>query len=1822
MDLSRAKRRRGAARASVTRLNESVDKLEAKSELTRTDRLMVSRLVKKLEDWDAEFRKHHDVILDLTEEDTTAIEREQAIFDEHDEKVTQLSLRLQVLGLEDSEARPPSTSDADTSQHLEKRLRYISDTLETIRDSVSHLVTGRGFDDCLLQVSEKRVDKLTSELSDVTRDILCTKDDERSLMAEEATIEKELFALNLKINRLRQEQLKFLESESVPKETKVYTTGVKLPKISVPSFKGDLLDWSSFWEQFNIAIHSKEQLTDAEKLAYLKDSLKDGPARHAIEGLAQTAENYEEAITCLRKRYDRPRLIHQAHVRAVVEAPPLKDGSGRELRRLHDVINQHMRAITAMTDNSLEAFVTSIIETKLDRTSMFAWQDYSHESRQVPSYEKLLEFLDRRAQATENTVRESERKRSGTAPERKISSKLSYATNVEETCIACKSAKHPLYGCKAFKGFPHSKKLELVRENGLCLNCLKSGHFANRCPCTQKCKKCQKPHHSWLHIDQPNEAKEPTTPATEREFTHISQLRNCQQVLLMTCQVLVIAPDGSTSRVRALLDSASSASFITERLTQRLRLPRRRHGVKISGIGGATSQLTVHGTVQCGITRIGQQGKVLNIEALVLPRITSDLPSHPVPFNHKWKHLLNLTLADPDFGTPGSVDLLLGADTFSRAMLNGRRHGPSGSPSAFKTHFGWVLAGAVRDERTNQKTAESCYHSTTLEEMLRRFWETEDYGLQQPVLSLEERAVVEHFKEKHSRDESGRFIVPLPIRSNVTPLGESRSVAVKRFESLERSLRAKGRFEEFAVALNEYMNMDHAEPVPMEELCKPVNKVYYLPMHMVRKESSTTSKVRIVFDASATTGSGASLNDQLLVGPTVHSPLIDVLLRFRRHKVALAADVSRMYRAVLLPEDQRDLHRFVWRDDPRRPLIDYRMKRLTFGVSASSFAANMAIRQNALDHEKSHPQAAQAVLDEFYVDDGLTGEDSIEKGITLQTQLQELFGFGGFALRKWRSNESAVLAHIPSHLLDSEVSREITPDEFVKVLGVEWNASLDSFRPTISSLAPVKALTKRKLVSDIARLFDVLGWCSPTIIKPKIMLQRLWEDRSGWDEPVSRLIQETWEKWRAELPLLRNHLIPRHYYRNLGDVIGTELHGFSDASELAYAAVVYLRSTDTGGVVHSSIVTAKTKVSPIKRVTIPRLELCGALVVAKLLHHCRKVLNVPLSDTYAWTDSTIVLSWLRGNPNRFKPFVGNRVAEIMEMIPPSQWNHISGMSNPADCASRGLYPSELANHALWWEGPSWLRLPKVDWPTIPELGDSLVPEEEKTVHENVLLSIPVNLTLLDQVSSLTRLYRITAWIRRFINNCRADKSGRTRIGGSLTTKELAAAEIVWVATVQQQAFAEEINTLKAGKESRNKLLPLRPFLDQDGLLRVGGRLGLSELPYSKRHPLVLPGKHQLTKLVIRNEHTRLLHAGPVLVMASLSQRFHIIGARRAVRAITRNCVACRRIAGKPHPQLLGQLPRERLDPGLVFDQVGVDYAGPILTKSGSIRKPIISKGYICVFVSFSVKAVHIEPVTELTTAAFIAALRRFTSRRGKPSRIWSDHGTNFVGAARELKELYAHLRVAETQDSISSFCSKQGIEWCFTPEHAPHFGGLWEAAVKSLKHHFRRIVGSVKLTFEELTTVSTQIEACLNSRPLTPLPHPEDGTEVLTPGHFLVGAPLEALPDSRESLHPLSTLRRWHLCQALVRHLWQRWSTEYLCQLQRFTKWQYPSRNLQVGDVVCVRGEQAPPTKWPLAIIEGVNPGEDGRVRVVTIRTAKGSYKRPVVKIVPLIQDA
>ena len=564
----------------------------------------------------------------------------------------------------------------------------------------------------------------------------------------------------------------------------------------------------------------------------------------------------------------------------------------------------------------------------------------------------------------------------------------------------------------------------------------------------------------------------------------------------MTCQVMVETPQGVV-KARALLDTGSSASFVSERLAQALHLRRSTQNARICGIAGLQHSDGKQSVTQIIISSMQSSGKKHKVNAFIVPQITGNLPMYPSPPTQNWKHLDGLTLADPDYNKTGRIDILLGIGVFVDVIRFGRRSGPHDSPTALNTEFGWVLAGSTGSQDNTTLVTTHLTSVLTGDDILRQFWEVEEKAVPNCTLTLEERSAIEHFQTNYVRKEDGRFMVPLPKRPQDSKIGESRAQAVRRFLSFERSIHSKGIFPEVRKVIEEYFDDQHAEEVPTDDLEKPQNKVFYLPIHVVHKESSTTTKVRAVFDASATTSTGTSLNSTLMVGPTVHPPLLGVLIRFRNHRIAMIADVSRMYRAVLLTDHDKDLHRFVWRNSITEPLKDYRMTRVTFGVSASSFVANMCVKQNAIDLESEYPCAAKQVHTSFYVDDYLGGADSSQEAVKLQLDMHALFKRGGFLLRKWSSSDPSVLKRIPKDLRDSQATVTLSDsDQYTKTLGIEWNASHDHFRVNVTELPPVECMTKRSLVSDVAKTFDALGWYSP---KAKILLQMLWLEKVGWD---------------------------------------------------------------------------------------------------------------------------------------------------------------------------------------------------------------------------------------------------------------------------------------------------------------------------------------------------------------------------------------------------------------------------------------------------------------------------------------------------------------------------------------------------------------------------------------------------------------------------------------------------------------------------------------------------------------------------------------------------
>lgn len=314
---------------------------------------------------------------------------------------------------------------------------------------------------------------------------------------------------------------------------------------------------------------------------------------------------------------------------------------------------------------------------------------------------------------------------------------------------------------------------------------------------------------------------------------------------------------------------------------------------------------------------------------------------------------------------------------------------------------------------------------------------------------------------------------------------------------------------------------------------------------------------------------------------------------------------------------------------------------------------------------------------------------------------------------------------------------------------------------------------------------------------------------------------------------------------------------------------------------------------------------------------------------------------------------------------------------------------------------------------------------------------------------------------------------------------------------------------------------------------------------------------------------------------------------------------------------MGDLPSYRVDTAPAFQKVGVDFAGPILIKQ-SARRAVPVKGYICVFVCMVTKAIHLEAVEDLSTEAFLGAFQRFVSRRGIPEQVFSDNGTNFVGAKSELHELYLLFQARLTQDKIFAYCQTKEITWTTIPPHAPHFGGLWEAGVKSTKSILKKVYQSASMTIAEFATLLCQIEAILNSRPLFAHSSDPHDFEVLTPGHFLINRPLIAVPEPTYDSIPSNRLSRWQRIQQLREHFWKRWSQEYVTELQVRGKWLKQSPNVRLDTIVLVKDDNLPPQCWKMGRVVNTYPGADGLVRVVDVKTQFGIFKRPIHKLAPL----
>ncbi|XP_026475470.1 uncharacterized protein LOC113380447 [Ctenocephalides felis] len=904
-----------------------------------------------------------------------------------------------------------------------------------------------------------------------------------------------------------------------------------------------------------------------------------------------------------------------------------------------------------------------------------------------------------------------------------------------------------------------------------------------------------------------------------------------------------------------------------------------------------------------------------------------------------------------------------------------------------------------------------------------------------------------------------------------------------------------------------------------------------------------------------------------------------------------------MFRQIRVNEEHQNLQRILWRENIHDKIKCFNLSTVTYGTACAPYLAIRCLNQLVLDEGESFPLASRAVQHDCYVDDIISGANSLEEAIKLKEELIQLFNRGNFQLHKWTANNSSIIDSVPLQNLETNAFNLTDNKNIIKALGLLWDPKKDVFQISSNASIPSSQRTKRAILSSIAKIFDPLGLISPCVVLAKLIMQDIWQLKTDWDEVVDSTIMNRWLDFENNIIHIQNIIIPRPLFE-LDKIDRIEIRGFCDASMKAYGACLYIKTNYHNRKPTVRLLCSKSRVAPLKSITLPRLELCAALLLTRLYKNTVKSLNFKVDNNYFWSNSSITLCWIITRPEKLKQFVGNRVAEI-QTLNNIIWRHVPTTDNPADFISRGIYGHKLINMDLWWYGLAWLKFETDSWPSIFKVTDNInfeVPEQ--TIQRKINTCAQRMDDMFLRFSCFNKLQRVMAYCIRFIKNCK-----NTTVG-PLTVTELQESLHHIVKIVQKQNFEHILKYLNSG----SAFLGLN--LDLESITRWG-RIQMANIEYEQKFPLLLPADNHLTNLILKREHVCFLHVGPQTV-------FWPIKGRIAIKRIIKNCVRCFRFNSTSSQQIMGNLTIERVTIARPFLNAGVDYAGPINLRTSRLRKAPQMKGYIALFICFSTKAIHLELVTSLTTDAFIAALKRFISRRGKCSKNFSDTGTNFIGARHELHKLYNLFKNEHSRNEVINEAAVEGIEWKFNPPNAPHFGGLWESAVKLIKHHLRKVVGETCLTYEEFSTVLTQIEAIVNSRPITSVFDDSNEPTFLSPGHFLIGEALTAFPEPSLIDVTLSRLSLWQQLNQLKDKFWKRWSIEYLGQLQSRYKWKTSSKNFKIDDIVLLKEDNLPPLSWLPGRVIGIAIRKVKNVRVATVKAKNGIFIRPIVKLCPL----
>lgn len=1431
---------------------------------------------------------------------------------------------------------------------------------------------------------------------------------------------------------------------------------VKLPKLTLKRFNGDLTKWTTFWDCFNASIHSNPTLSTIDKFSYLS-SLLESTAADAISGLTLTVANYEEAIAILKRRFGNQQLIVNRHMDLLLNMSTVTSHSDlKGLRHFYDCVESNVRGLKAMgvSVNSYGGLLISIILNKLPSdVRLLVSRQFTEDTWNA---DKLMRLLEEEIEARERAVAGSNSVSSKKPQTNRLPTTATFvAGSTSVKCVYCGGA-HLTTSCTVVIGSDTRKGI--LKKSGRCFVCLRKYHTSKQCRSKSHCSKCKGRHHITIcpsgisqavqHKDLPSKMTAQDDAATT--MSHSSStlyVDSNTSVLLQTAKFEVQNPSivddvpHSPVMVRAIFDCGSQRSYITDRVKNSLQLlTKRTENIYIKTFGSSVGDIKRCEVVELCV--VARNGSKIYIETLVVPMICDPLNSQSISdVQECYDHLVDLDLADgDDMDTTFQIDVLIGSDNYWELITGKVKRGKDG-PMALETKVGWILSGPTGFKTssvnlnltsTHALKVDTCVSNSKLDNQLKRFWELESLGIEKENL-YEVFAQRMSFKNHH-------YEVGLPWKENHPSLPTNHNLCKRRLAGLHKKLKANPQLmSEYNSIIASQLKEGIIEIVENPEESTS-DKLHYLPHHPVIRKDRLTSKVRIVYDASARQN-GPSLNNCLYTGPNLTQSIFDILLRFRTFKIALGGDIEKAFLQVSIEEKDRDSLRFLWFKDIHQDPTEVevlRFTRVVFGVTASPFLLNATIHHHMEKYREQDPSFVKLFLSSIYVDDVSIGAEDVNSTFQLYLKSKIRLLEAGFHLRKFVTNSEELRTHIKT-LEDQEnlagrgnltemsnVDKEISVEEedqsyakqslgsegqekqSVKILGIQWNFKEDSFifDMRFIGLELKKAEpTKRNIVSIATRLYDPLGIMSPVTVLFKLLFQDLCQAKVEWDD---RLTGNHLSKWNhLTISLSSSKLVTVHRYCcNVGGCY--KLIGYCDASTRAYAAVVYLRSQSQDDVT-VELIASKTRVSPNSvKLTIPRLELLAALLLSKLIVSIQKALvsEMTIDELICYTDSKVVFHWIHGSDRKqWKQFVESRVLKIVQAVPARCWRHCSGSTNPADIPSRGMLPNELVNNPIWFNGPEWLLdgIEDIQDPKNVDVelsNDVLLELKQSSLNSTGLLvvnnadcdsSVLMNY---NNYSSLNKLLRVTALVIKFVQ---VTKLRTWKLDSYPSDRDIRSGALrYWIKENQRDLLKE--GNFKLWKQQFGL------FIDDAGIWRCNGRLMNSDLPCEAHTPILLNKEHHLTKLIILNAHDRVLHNGVAETLNEIRTRYWLIRGRQMVRKVLSSCTICRRYEGQPYQAILPPpLPDFRVQQSHPFEVTGVDFAGPLYTKTTTATTE--SKVWLCLYTCCSSRAIHLEIVPNLSAPTFIQSFRRFSARRGLPRRMISDNGKTFKLATKLINSL-------------------------------------------------------------------------------------------------------------------------------------------------------------------------------------------------------------------------